>query len=275
MIELPEAVTLAAQLHDTVTGKRVVEVIANHTPHKWAWFEGDPSTYADRLVGAVVEGAVSHGGMVEIDLGARVLVYGDGISARYHADGATLPKKHQLLIRFEDGSCLCATVRMYGGLWCWDSDSITNPYFRQAREKPSPLQELFDAAYFTGLIEAPEVRGKSAKAFLATEQRIPGLGNGVLQDILFSAGIHPRRKVGDLGATETRVLHETVGSVLTEMTARGGRDTEKDLFGRDGGYVTRLSRNTVGRPCPRCGSSIAKESYLGGTVYGPGTCQPL
>ena len=32
----------------------------------------------------------------------------------------------------------------------------------------------------------------TAKAFLATEQRIPGLGNGVLQDILWDAGIDPR-----------------------------------------------------------------------------------
>lgn|GEM_PF-2077218 len=30
------------------------------------------------------------------------------------------------------------------------------------------------------------------KAFLATEQRIPGLGNGVLQDILWTARIHPK-----------------------------------------------------------------------------------
>jgi hypothetical protein len=32
-----------------------------------------------------------------------------------------------------------------------------------------------------------EVKKLSLKALLATEQRIPGLGNGVLQDILFKA----------------------------------------------------------------------------------------
>jgi formamidopyrimidine-DNA glycosylase len=42
----------------------------------------------------------------------------------------------------------------------------------------------------------------SAKAFLATEQRIPGLGNGVLQDILFTAGIHPKRKMAAISEEE-------------------------------------------------------------------------
>lgn len=36
MIELPEAVTLATQLHETVKGSRVATVVASHSPHKWA-----------------------------------------------------------------------------------------------------------------------------------------------------------------------------------------------------------------------------------------------
>ena len=53
------------------------------------------------------------------------------------------------------------------------------------------------------MIELPEglISGvkpsASAKAFLATEQRIPGLGNGCLQDILFRAGLNPRKKLED------------------------------------------------------------------------------
>ena len=51
----------------------------------------------------------------------------------------------------------------------------------------------FSRAYFDGFISFPESQNLSVKALLATEQRIPGLGNGVLQDILHKTGVHPRR----------------------------------------------------------------------------------
>jgi formamidopyrimidine-DNA glycosylase len=115
----------------------------------------------------------------------------------------------------------------------------------------------------------------SVKAFLATEQRIPGLGNGVLQDILFHARIHPKRKMNTLSLQETHSLYEAVKSTLSEMAAKGGRDTEKDLFGCPGGYQSFLSKNTVGTPCPVCGTIIKKEAYLGGSIYYCEGCQPL
>ena len=71
----------------------------------------------------------------------------------------------------------------------------------------------------------------SAKAFLATEQRIPGLGNGVLQDILWYANIHPKRKISTLSAEQKHKLFRSVKTILAEMTELGGRDTERDLFG--------------------------------------------
>jgi formamidopyrimidine-DNA glycosylase len=90
------------------------------------------------------------------------------------------------------------------------------------------------------------VQKLSAKAFLATEQRIPGLGNGVLQDILWYANIHPKRKISTLSAEQKHKLFRSVKTILAEMTELGGRDTERDLFGCNGGYITRLSKKTVG-----------------------------
>jgi len=275
VIELPEAIHLAAQLHETLQGKTVATVVANHSPHKWAWFHGDPDAYEERMAGLTVRGATSRGSMVEVDLGERLLVYAEGVSPRYWAAGERLPRKHQLLVSYDDGSSVSASVQMYGGLWCWDAGQVENPYYWQAREKPTPLDEGFDEACFAALIEAEDVQNKSVKAFLATEQRVPGLGNGVLQDILYAARLHPKRKVETLKAADRRRLHRSVRRVLADMTRRGGRDTEKDLFGEPGGYVTKLSRNTVGDPCGKCGTAIAKEAYLGGSVYYCATCQPL
>jgi formamidopyrimidine-DNA glycosylase len=113
------------------------------------------------------------------------------------------------------------------------------------------------------------------KALLATEQRIPGLGNGVLQDILFNAGVHPKRKKSTLSDFQKAELFHCLKVTLKSMTDRGGRDTEKDLFGNLGGYKSVLSKNTYSVPCPNCGDTIIKEAYLGGTIYYCPACQPL
>jgi formamidopyrimidine-DNA glycosylase len=164
---------------------------------------------------------------------------------------------------------------MWGGIFCFPaSEDGGMADYRIARQRPSPLEEAFDRTCFDSLFndETPKL---SAKAFLATEQRVPGLGNGVLQDILWAAKIHPRRKMGDLSANEVQAMFEAVRNVLRAMAERGGRDTERDLFGAPGGYRTILSKNTVGQPCPQCGTTIQKEPYLGGAIYFCAGCQPL
>jgi len=132
----------------------------------------------------------------------------------------------------------------------------------------------FDEPYFLSLLD-DAARKLSAKAFLATEQRIPGLGNGVLQDMLWTAHIHPKRKMADLSDGEVRRLYAAVKSVMLEMTRLGGRDSEKDLFGQSGGYRTVLGPKTAGTPCPACGATIRKENYLGGNITYCPACQPL
>jgi hypothetical protein len=42
-----------------------------------------------------------------------------------------------------------------------------------------------------------------------------------------------------------------------------------------GGYITKASKNTLGKPCKRCGEIIVKEAYLGGAVYYCPKCQPF
>ena len=116
------------------------------------------------------------------------------MTIRFHAKGEPRPARHQFLIDFEDGSALSAAVQMYGGMGAFPEGTLDNPYYRVAKGKPSPLSAAFDWAYFERLIAAPEVQKLSLKAFLATEQRIPGLGNGVLQDILFRAKCTRRKR---------------------------------------------------------------------------------
>ena len=86
---------------------------------------------------------------------------------------------------------------------------------------------------------------------------------------------HPKRKLADLNEAEIQQLFQAVKTTLRDMAESGGRDTENDLFGKPGGYITQMSKNTVGKPCPHCGQTIQKEAYLGGSIYYCSTCQKL
>ncbi len=273
MIELPEAVVIAGQINETLQGRRIASAVANQSPHKFAWYTGDPATYNERLAGKTIGAATAFGNHIEIEAGDRLLVVSTPL--RYHTGADRPPKKHQLLVEFDDGTALSATVQMWGVLFCFPAREKGGlPDYHIAKQRPSPLSAAFDRAYFDSLFD--EQTGKlPAKAFLATEQRIPGLGNGVLQDILWTARVHPRRKMATLSPADVQAMYEAVKSLLAEMTARGGRDTERDLFGRPGGYRTVLSKNTVGTPCPACGTAIQKEAFLGGAIYYCPGCQPL
>jgi formamidopyrimidine-DNA glycosylase len=274
MLEIPETATIGAQAAEMLTGKTVSDVVTATSPHKFAFYNGDPENYPDLLVGRTVTGAAGHGAFVTIrfDRDLRLTV-GDGTNLKFGWPENPRPEKHQLLVEFADGSFLAFTVAMYGAIYAFRGE-FDNPYYKGSLEKISPLEPAFDRAYFDA-IRAKSKPNLSAKAFLATEQRIPGLGNGTLQDILFRARIHPRRKISTLSEMDWTTLFDTVKQTLREMTDLGGRDTEKDLCGQSGAYRTILSKNTCKNPCPVCGAPIVKEAYLGGAVYYCPVCQPL
>ena len=100
-----------------------------------------------------------------------------------------------------------------------------------------------------------------------------GVGNGYLQDILFRAKIHPRRRAIDITEEEKRALYEAIIITLKQATALGGRDTERDLYNRPGDYRRMLDSRSAGQPCSECGTLIVKIQYLGGSSYFCPDCQ--
>jgi len=274
MIELPEAAVLARQINEVIAGKKIKNVIAARTPHKFAWYAGDPQQYNALLADKTINGANPCGGMVEVKADGVVIAFSDGVNLRYFRTRDRLPDKHQLLIEFMDGTYLVGSVQMYGGLATFPEGQYDNKYYLGSKAKPSPLTDGFNKVYFDTLFD-PDSSKLSLKAFLATEQRIPGLGNGVLQDILCNAQMHPKKKISTLSEMDKTDLFNSIKAILDEMATKGGRDTEKDIFGNPGGYVTMLSKNTAGSPCPICGTVIKKEAYMGGSVYYCESCQKI
>jgi len=288
MIEIPESNTISRQLSETIKGKKIVGVVTNNSPHKFVFFYEDPKKYSDMLKGKIIVDTNAYGGQIEIITNENysngkkdknkdddvVIVLSDDAQIRYIEKNKDLPEKHQLLIRFDDSSSFVCSARMYAQLHVELANNYENEYYDVAKEKPSPIYDDFDMKYFKRLLD--EVRPTtSLKAFLATKQRIPGLGNGTLQDILFNAGLHPKTKVKKLSMDDKKMLFKSVKDTLNGMTEKGGRNTEKDLFGNLGSYEVILSPKTFKNPCPSCGGKFHKESYLGGTIYYCPNCQKL
>lgn len=272
MLEFPESINIAGQLKNHVQGKRISRVFPPVKTHKFCWFAGEPDEYDAALRGSTIQSAEGFGIFVELSFNnGKKLCFNDGVNVRLITEDKEI-KNYQLLMTFEDNTALVFTVAMYGGIILHDGN-YDNEYYIKSKTAISPFSEEFES-YYRRLIEISKAT-LSAKAFLATEQRFPGVGNGVLQDILFAAHIHPKRKIGTLGREEQDKLLYSVVSVLRDMTDKGGRDTEKDIFGLPGGYQVKLSRNTVTSGCVQCGGSIVKESYLGGAIYYCPVCQKL
>lgn len=96
MIELPESHVLARQLSEVVKGRRVATAEAGHSPHRFAWYSGNPAEYRDRLAGKVVTGANVSSGHVRLTLDDLIMLISAPI--RHHGAGEKRPKKHQLLL---------------------------------------------------------------------------------------------------------------------------------------------------------------------------------
>jgi formamidopyrimidine-DNA glycosylase len=272
MIELPEGIALAKQLESELKNKKIIDAAADSSHHGFAWYQGDPAKYKELFTGRTVEGAYSYGGKLHIRLSDDCgLMFCDGTSLRYYTDKKKLPKKHQLYLEFDDSTYLICTIRMYGGIFGY-TGTFENGYDIVAKEKPPVFSDEFNLNYFKELLSSSKPK-LSAKAFLATEQRIPGLGNGVAQDILFNAKISPRRDMMTLSSEELEKLFYVTKETLLDMTQKSGRDVETDIYGNPGGYKTIMSKNTYTSPCPRCGGEIKKEAYLGGSVYYCTGCQ--
>ncbi|MFA6889545.1 MAG: zinc finger domain-containing protein [Bacilli bacterium] len=273
MLELPECYHIAKQLSDNLVGKKIKKVIANDTPHKMAWYyEDDPSNYHKLLRYRIIRKVNAFGSMIEISAGRSRILLSDGVVVNYYHPGDVVKPKHQLYIEMTDGSKLVCNVIMYGSLFVFLNKQNKNPYYLIAKAKPSPLSISFDQTYFNSLMNEAKPT-LNLKAFLATEQRIPGLGNGVLQDILFVAKLNPKRKLTNLDDEEKFDLFRAIKDTLAMMAKMGGRDTEFDIFGNPGGYLTILSNESKDRPCPRCRGMIVKEAFMGGSIYYCESCQ--
>lgn len=276
MIELPEATTIARQISTELIGKRVADGNRGNSPHKFAFYsDRTPEDYAAILQGKTMGEATVNGPLIlaSLEPDHMLILGGGGERIVYHRSDATLPKKHQLYLHFTDDTYLTVTVQGWGSAFLLHKSEVARHPFINLRN-PSPLSDDFTLGYFHGLFSALEPDdARSCKFFIISKPGVLGMGNGCLQDILWHAKIHPRRRAVDLGEAEQRALYTAIRETLQKMVEGGGRDGDYDLFNRPGGYQRILYSKSVGQPCPECSTPIEKAAYLGGAIYYCPKCQ--
>jgi len=275
MFELPECLTLARQMNDTLKGKIIQRGELGNSPHKFVWYNRTPEEFDQLTTGKRVGEAQVRGRWLFIPLEpGYVLVLGEfGGKVLYHLPGSGLPKKYHLHITFGDDSFLTATTRMWGAVELYEKgEELQREYVKGM--KTTPAQPEFTIDCFSALVdELAEGKKRSAKSLLTQEQTIPGLGNAIAQDILHRARLHPRHPIADLGPGQRRALYQAIVGTVGEVTEKGGRYDEYDLHNNRGGYVRLMDKNALGRPCPECRGDIEKFQYLGGACYVCPACQ--
>lgn len=275
MFELPEVVTLARQINETLTGKIIRTGSLGNSPHKFVWYNRSHEEFERLSKGKTIGEARAKGKWLFIPLEpGYVLLFGEfGGKLLYHPAGSQMQKKYHLYLTFEDGSFLTAFTQMWGAMELHESGR------EQERElvkgmKTTPTEPGFTFEYFSALIDSILVEKKrSVKGLLTQDQIIPGLGNAIAQDILFRAGLHPKHPVSELSKEQRQKLYDAILKTVHEIISKGGRCDEYDLYNQPGKYIRLMDKNAVGNPCPACGSKIEKIQYLGGACYFCPHCQ--
>ena len=73
--------------------------------------------------------------------------------------------------------------------------------------------------------------------------------------------------------SKKKALYRAVKDTIEQAIRQNGRASERDIFDKPGNYSPVMDRYAVDKPCPNCGKSIQKISYLGGSCYICPACQ--
>lgn len=278
MIEMPEAITLALQMNQILTGKTMRQFKRGNKTHKFLWLNLPDEAFESILPGLTVTGASSFGRSIYLHLGDYMICWSDfGGKLHYHIPGFNLPKNCHLVWEFDDDSALTFAMQMWGSVKLLDKSKFGKKPNDETGVEPLSGKFSFDR-FNEMLDEYPEKTSKGIKGFLvATGHAIPnhiaGLGNAIVQDILFNAKISPKRKTMDITINERQNLYEAINSTVAEAINLGGRYDEVDLFGSNGSYIRLMDSKTKDTPCINCQTNIQRISYLGGACYSCPKCQ--
>jgi len=254
---VPELIEVEAyrRLAEQALERKITEVIA---PDAW-WLKGGLSAdvLSDALVGRHFLAARRTGKRIMLDTSDHGPVLGlrFGMTGRLLVDGAAGVEKleyssnrdveawDRLVVRFADGGDL----------------RVRDPRRLGGAELDPETDKLGPDAVGLGLAGLRKVLGESRvalKARLMDQSKIAGLGNLIVDEALFQAGLDPARPAGGLDDAALKRLHQAIRKTLTNLTKRGGSHT--------GALQPARHRDGV---CPLDGAPLLRRTIGGRTTY--------
>jgi len=253
MPELPEVETIRVSLDPVVVG-RTIEEVELHTPMLRRPLGRE---LRDALVGRRITGTSRRGKylMLPLDDG-RTWFFHMGMSGRLRFDQAeeTRVKHDHLIARFREGGLLVFHDPRRFGLSVVEDAAVSRLL---ADMGPEPLDtENFTPEYFSALRSQTR---RTLKDVLMDQRVVAGLGNIYVNEILFRAGLRPRRSMKRVSAADAARIVEATRVVIADAIEHRGSTISDflDGIGRRGGYQWRhCVYDREGQPCPTCGTAI-------------------
>ncbi len=120
-------------------------------------------------------------------------------------------------------------------------------------------------------------RNTAIKPVLMDQATVAGLGNWIVDEVLFQAGIHPEKKASKLTAEEIGRIHASIGLVLhtaVSQEATYGRFPISFLIHAREWDVSPYADANRHHLCPACAKNLQVSTVGGRTTYFCPQCQP-
>jgi formamidopyrimidine-DNA glycosylase len=266
MPELPEIASRAREMNKELTGKTIkkIEVLQPKC------LNVSVKKFTTVLEGAKLGGTTYHGKWLftETDKGYLLINMGMG-GELLLVDSKSMPEKWRVAFHFKDKTTLAVNFWWFG-----------YTHYAASPSKHKMSVKLGPNAIDVTLAEFRELLAKrkgAVKSFLLNQERIAGIGNAYVHDILFLAGLHPLRKIDTLSDDEVESLWNGIQQGLKPALRKRGAFYERDLYGRKGGFKFKdiLVGYREGEPCPTCNDSIVKIKTGSTASFICPKCQPL
>ncbi|MFN2376990.1 MAG: bifunctional DNA-formamidopyrimidine glycosylase/DNA-(apurinic or apyrimidinic site) lyase [Candidatus Binatia bacterium] len=254
MPELPEVETIRASLDGVVVG-RSVERIDFRTPRLRLPLD---ETLRRGITGRRIVATSRRGKylLLELDDG-RAWFFHMGMSGRlrFAEDAAEAPGLHDhLLAYFREGGVLVFHDPRRFGLSVVEDASTSKLLTAMGPEPLDPA--AFHEDYFTSWKRRTT---RTVKDVLMDQRVVAGLGNIYVNEILFRAGVRPRRSMAKVTAAECALIVGATREVIAAAIEHRGSTISDflDGIGRRGGYQWHHAvYDREGEACPRCGTAI-------------------
>lgn len=266
MPELPEIASRAREMQKELTGKTIKEIEVLQPK----CLNVSARKFKSALEGAKLKGTTYHGKWLFTETSKGYLLINMGMGGEILlVDKKSMPEKWRIAFHFKDRTTLALNFWWFG-----------HTHYAATLDKHTMSAKLGPNAIDVTLAEFREMLAKrkgAIKSFLLNQERIAGIGNAYVHDILFFARLHPLRTIDTLSDDEIEALWNGIQKGLKPALKKRGAFYERDLHGKRGGFKMKdiVVGYREGKPCPACGDSVVKIKTGSTSSFICPKCQPL